>query len=175
MKKLIIFVCNGNIERSVVAAECFRSILIENKISSKFLIDSYGIQGTKGTVLPKHNNLSKYAKEWKVVKPILEKLKINISDHRFKKITLRVVKKASVIIAMDKKVYSKNKNALLKQFSEQKNKIHVFSELILDHIDIQDPAGSDSNKLHKKVIENIYTTLENNYETVINWTKQRIF
>lgn len=169
MKKHIVFICNGNIERSVVAAQCLRNILKEKRIGSKFAVDSYGLQGIKGTPLPKHKHLSEYQKEWKAAQPILKKLKIDIGDHSFQKITPGVAKKASVIIAMDKKVYSKNKNALLKQFSKQKNKIHIFSDLTFNHKDIQDPAGSGSSKLHKKVIEYIYMVLEDNYETIINW------
>lgn len=72
---------------------------------------------------------------------------------------------------MDKKVYSKNKNSLLKQFLKQKKKIHLISELTLDHKGIKDPAGSDSKELHKKVIENIYSTLANEYKTILTWIK----
>lgn len=175
MKKLIIFICNGNIERSVVAAQCLRNILREKRISSKFFVDSYGLQGTQGTTLPKHKALSDYQKEWKAAKPILEKLKIDISDHSFQKIIPIVVKKASVIIAMDKKVYSGNKNALLKQFIKYKNKIHVISELTKDHKDIKDPAGSGNKKLHKKIIEKIYLTLTDEHKTILAWTKQKEF
>lgn len=171
MKKQIIFICSGNIERSVVAAQCLRNILKEKRIDSKFLIDSYGLQGTKGTMLPKHKHLSEYQKEWKAAQPILEKLKIDISEHSFQKITPDVVGKASVIIVMDKKVYTGNKNALLKQFTRQKKKIHIISELTLDHKGIQDPAGSGSKELHRKVIEKIYSTLANNFETILSWTK----
>lgn len=171
MKKQIIFICNGNIERSVVAAQCLRNILKEKRIGSKFSVDSYGLQGTKGTTLPKHKHLSYYPKEWKAVKPTLKKLNIDISGHSFQKITRDVMGKASVIIAMDEKVYKKNKNALLKQFTKQKKKIHIFSELTLDHKDILDLAGSGSKELHGKVIEKIYLTLTDNYKIIVNWMK----
>mgnify|MGYP001594641183 FL=1 len=170
MKKQIIFICNGNIERSVVAAQCLRNILKEKRIGSKFSVDSYGLQGTKGTTLPKHKHLSEYQKEWKATQPILKKLKIDISEHSFQKITLDIAEKVSVIIAMDEKVFTKNKNALLKQFTKQKNKIHIFSELTLDHKGVEDPAGSGSKELHGKVIEKIYSTLVDNYKTILSWT-----
>lgn len=171
MKKQIIFICNGNIERSVVAAQCLRNILKEKRISSKFSVDSYGLQGTQGTVLPKYKHLSQYPKEWKAAKKILQKLDININNHSSQKITLNVVKKASVIIAMDKKVYLRNKNALLKQFTKYKNKIHVISELTKDYKDIKDPAGSGNKELHKKIIEKIHTTMINEYKTILTWIK----
>jgi protein-tyrosine-phosphatase len=170
MKKQIIFICNGNIERSVIAAECLKNTLRKNRISSKFLVDSYGLQGTNGTTLPKHKHLSEYTKEWNAARPILKKLKIDISNHSFQKITPNIAEEASVIIAMDEKVYSKKRNALLKQFKKQKNKIHIISELTSDNKGIKDPAGSGSKKLHKQVIEKIYSILDKNYETIIGWT-----
>jgi protein-tyrosine-phosphatase len=171
MKKLIIFICNGNIERSVVAAECLKNTLRKKRMGSKFLVDSYGLQGTKGTALPKHKNLSEYKKEWKIAKPILEKFNINIKSHNFQQVTPDIIEKASVVVAMDKKVYLKNKNALLRQFPKHKNKIHLFSELTLDHKDIPDPAGSNIKYLHKKVIEKINTTLSHNYKSIIYWAE----
>lgn len=170
MKKQIIFICNGNIERSVVASQCLRNILKEKKLSSKFSVDSYGLQGTEGSDLPKHKHLSEYPKEWKAAQSTLKKLKIDISKHSFQKITSGVVKKASVIIAIDEKVYSKSKNALLEQFSEQKDKIHIFSELTSDSKGVKDPAGSGSHKLHEQVIERIYSVLEKSYQTILDWS-----
>lgn len=172
MKKKIIFICNGNIHRSVIAAQCFRNILKKHNISQSFMIDSFGLQGTQGTVLPKQKHLSDYPKEWKAAKPILKKFDIDISQHSFKKITPDIAKKASVIVAMDKKVYSGNKNSLLKQFPKQKKKIHLISKLTLDGKGIKDPVGSGSRELHRKVIEKIYSTLTSKYKTILSWAKE---
>lgn len=171
MKKLIIFVCNGNIYRSVIAAQCLRNILKEKRKSSKFLVDSYGLQGTMGTNLPKHKHLSNYPKEWKAAKPTLQKLGIDISKHKFQKITEKVMKRASVVIAMDNKIYSKAKNSLTKQFPNQIKKIHRFSELTKNHRSIEDPLGSGNVRLHKKVIEKIYSTLIKRYLDILAWAK----
>lgn len=171
MKKLIVFICNGNIHRSVIAAESLRKILKERKTSQNFFVDSYGLQGTKGTDLPKHKHLSEYPKEWKAVKPTLQKLGIDISKHSFQKISPTVMKKASVIIVLDNKVYSGVKNSLMKQFSNYAEKIHRFSELTMNHRSIKDPAGSGSEKLHKKVIRDIYSTLDKKYKGILAWTE----
>jgi protein-tyrosine-phosphatase len=112
MKKIVIFVCNGNIHRSVIAAQCFIGVLKNNKLGSRFIVDSYGLQGTQGTALPKHRRLSDYPKEWEAANPILQELNIDISNHRFQKITANIMKKAGVVIAMDNKVYSREKNSL---------------------------------------------------------------
>lgn len=120
------FVCDGNIHRSVIAAEFLRKILKERKIGQKLSIDSYGLQGAKGTDLPKHKHLSEYPEEWKAAKPILQKLGIDISKHGFQKSSGTVMKKASVAIAMDNKVYSTAKNSLMNQFSNYAEKSIVF-------------------------------------------------
>ncbi len=169
MEKLIVFICNGNIHRSVIAAESLRQILKKRKLDQKFFIDSYGLQGTKGTDLPKHKHLSEYPKEWKATKPVLQKLGIDISEHSFQKISRTVIKKAGVVIAMDDKVYSIAKNSLVNQFPNYADKIHRFSELTTQNRVIKDPDGSGSKKLHKKIIEDIHSTLLKKYKNILEW------
>jgi len=171
MNKLIVFICNGNIHRSVIAAEFLRKILKEHRIGRKFSVTSYGLQGTKGTDLPKHKHLSKYPKEWKAAKPTLQKFGIDISKHSFQKITPTVMKRASVVIAMDDKVYSRAKNSLTKQFPNYKGKIHRFSELTANNKIVKDPAGSGSEKLHREIIRNIYSTLNKKFKDILSWVK----
>ncbi|MDO8590826.1 MAG: hypothetical protein Q7R65_02500 [bacterium] len=171
MKKLIVFICNGNVHRSVIAAKSLRKILKARKVDQSFFVDSYGLQGTKGTDLPKHKHLSEYPREWSAAKPILQKLGIDISNHRFQKISGAVMKKASMVIAMDNKVYSTAKNSLMKQFPNYAEKIHRFSELSINHKMIKDPVGSGSEKLHRKIIEDIYFTLTKKYKDILEWTK----
>jgi protein-tyrosine-phosphatase len=171
MKKLIVFICNGNIHRSVIAAESLRKIFKEQKISRGFFVDSYGLQGTKGTNLPKHKHLSEYPKEWEAAKVTLQELGIDISKHSFQKISEAVMKKASVVIAMDNKVYSKAKNSLMNQFPNYAEKIHRFSELTMNHRDIKDPAGSSDVKLHREIILNIYSTLNKKFRNILDWIK----
>lgn len=171
MNKLIVFICDGNIHRSVIAAESLREILKERKIGTVFLVESYGLQGTKGTELPKHKHLSEYLKEWEAAKPTLRKLNIDISKHSFQKISGTIMRKASVVIAMDSKVYSTAKNSLINQFPNYAKKIHRFSELTSHHRVIKDPAGCSDEILHKKIIEGIYFTLNKKYENILEWTK----
>lgn len=171
MKKLIVFICNGNIHRSVIAAESLRKILKEQKIFQIFLVDSYGLQGTKGTDLPKHAHLWEYPKEWKAAKPTLQKFGIDISNHSFQKISEAAMKKAGAVIAMDNKVYSTAKNSLMNQFPNYAEKIHRFSELTAHNKVIKDPAGSSSEKLHRKIIGDMYSTLSKKYKNILKWVE----
>jgi protein-tyrosine-phosphatase len=171
MKKIIIFICNGNIHRSVIAAESLRKILKEQKLDHRFLVDSYGLQGTQGTAVPKHTQLSQYPKEWKAAQPTLQKLDLDISNHTFQKVSETAVRDADVVIALDDKVYSEANNSLLRQFPQYAQKIHHFSELTVDNASIEDPAGSSSEVLHKEIIENIYSTLSEKYQNLLEWVK----
>jgi protein-tyrosine-phosphatase len=171
VKRLIVFVCNGNIYRSVVAAQCLRNIFKNQEVDSKFEVDSYGLQGTKGTKPPERKRLSDYPKEWRVAKPILRQFDIDISKHRFQKISAGVMRKASVVIAMDDKVYSGARNSLVEQFPMYARKIHRFSELTANHGGIKDPAGSGCARLHKRTIKSIYFTLNKKYRDILVWTK----
>lgn len=171
MKKLIIFVCNGNIHRSVIAAEILRKMLRERKADRNFSVDSYGLQGTKGTELPKHKHLSDYPKEWKAAKPTLQEFGIDIKKHSFQKITTAAMKKVSVVIAMDDKVHSEAKNSLMKQFPNQGYKIHRFSELTPRYRPLKDPAGSGDEKVHRDVIKTIHSTLSKKFEDILAWAK----
>ncbi len=76
--------------------------------------------------MPKHKHLSEYPKEWKATKPTLERLGIDISKYSFQKASAHVMEKANVVIVMDNKVYSEEKNSLMNQFSDQAHKIHLF-------------------------------------------------
>lgn len=170
MKKNIIFICNGNIHRSVIAEKSLIKILQENGLDNKFSVASYGLQGTKGTAKPLRRNLKEYPKEYKAALPTLRKFKIDIDNHSFQRVTLNVIKKASLVIAMDEKVYLEAENSLLKQFSELKHKIHIFSELTKNHEDIKDPFGNTDFKLHQSIIKNIYFTMKNKINTILDWT-----
>lgn len=171
MKKLIVFICNGNIYRSVVAAESLRKVLKKRKAGQNVFVDSYGLQGTKGTNLPKHKHLSEYSKEWKAAKPTLQKFCIDISKYSSKKISLAVMKEASVVIAMDDKVYSKAKNSLMKQFPNQACKIHRFSKFTPRRKSVKDPFGSSDEKLHRNVIKTIHSTLNKKFEDILSLAK----
>lgn len=171
MQKLIIFVCNGNIHRSVIAAESLRDILDQQDVGYDFIVDSYGLQGTMGTNLPKHKNLSEYSGEWVAAKPSLERLGIDISEHRSQKISASIMAKASAVIAMDEEVYIDANNSLIHQFPDEIKKIHRFSELTLHDIVVNDPSGSESEQIHREVIENIYFSLSRKYKVVLGWAK----
>jgi protein-tyrosine-phosphatase len=172
MKKLILFICNGNIYRSVIAEKYLTKILQEKDLDNKFSIASYGLQGARNTDKPMHKNLKKYPREYKAALPTLREFKIKINDHSSQKITPTAVKKATVIIAMDKKIYSRSKNSLFKQFPGSKQKIHIFSELTKNRKDIKDPFGINNSKFHRVIIENICLTIKKKFKIILDWANK---
>ena len=63
MKKLIVFVCNGNIYRSVIAEKYLAKALEQRHLHHRFSVASYGLQGTMKTDPPRHLQLQKYERE----------------------------------------------------------------------------------------------------------------
>ncbi len=85
--KRILFVCTGNVFRSMAAEKCMKDYLIKNGIDG-FSVDSAGIDTVPQEVLPEtRERLAYYG--------------IN-EEHRYKQLTNGLVEKSDVIIAMNK-------------------------------------------------------------------------
>ncbi|MBU4257488.1 hypothetical protein KJ586_00890 [Patescibacteria group bacterium] len=168
MKKLIVFVCNGNIHRSAVAEACLRQEIEIKGLISLFEVISRGLQGSAGTNPPKHKNLSEYPLEWAIQKPILTDLGLDITKHISMPINHGVVKKASLIIAMDKKVLVKLPNSLIKQFPKHSYKMKLFMEFEGKQEDVPDCFGSSDVGLHRYVNELIVKTIKERFNELLN-------
>jgi protein-tyrosine-phosphatase len=167
--KLIVFVCNGNIERSVIAEACLKKILRERHLDGKYRVESFGLQGTFGTPEPIGRSLVDYPEEWAAAKPTLEILGIDISKHSFQKLTRRTVILADIIISMDRKCLTEACNALEHTYPEYARKFHLFSELSFRAEDTTDPFASNDPNLHRNLIEGIYYVLNDNLHVLREW------
>ncbi len=174
MKKLIVFVCNGNIHRSVVAEACLKQEIEIRGANGLFEVISRGLQGSAGTNPPKHKNLSEYPLEWAIQKPILTDLGLDITKHMSTPINLGVVKRASLIIAMDKKVLVKLPNSLTKQFPEYNHKMKLFMEFEGKQEDVPDCFGSSDVKLHCYVDEMIINIIKKRINLIVNLKNNNI-
>lgn len=172
--KVVLFVCKGNIHRSVVAEMCLNQELEKIGISSQFEIMSRGIQGCCGTAKPKHANMTHYETEWSLTKPVLERLGIDLSG--ISKSTAMSVKrsdirKADVVYAMELAVLGKSDNALpnslLVQFPEYSSKIHFFGEIEGTGQELLDCGGSKNKELHVLVNERIVNGIRANVGKII--------
>ncbi|MFH1890271.1 MAG: hypothetical protein ABIJ91_01750 [Candidatus Kuenenbacteria bacterium] len=165
MKKLILVICRGNIQRSPIAERCIRQTLLKRGFSHKIIVTSRGIQGAFGIDKPEGNNLQDYPAEWRASKPMLDKLGIDLSDHIATPVDIDIIQKAKIIIIMDKKVLE----ILINKFPEHRHKTKLFMELAGKKEDIQDCAGLSDTNLHARIIELIYQVVEKNADVLSEW------
>lgn len=167
MKKLMVFVCKGNIHRSAVAEQCLKQFLIEKKLSDKFEVASRGITA------PKYKNMTEYPEHWKTTRPILKELGIDVavfSVHEAKLITEEIVDRSYIIFAMDKEVLQVHETSLVTQFPEYSKKIRIFTSMVGDQDDVLDCGHYPKDaELHRFVNEKIANTIRKGF---LSWMKK---
>lgn len=178
MEKVILFVCKGNIHRSVVAEVCLRQELEKLGLAQQFKGMSRGIQGCCGTAMPKHKNMTEYEMEWSITGPILEKLGINLSElarHTSQPVAKDDIEKADVVYAMQLDVLGRSAgnlaNSLLCQFTEYSSKIHFFGEIDGVDDEMQDCGNSKDQELHLLINERIVYGIRNNLQVILDQAK----
>jgi len=163
-KKLIVPVCRGNIARSAVAEALIKKEIKIRGLSDKYETLSRGVQGTVVDPQPvKFPNITYYKELYADSKPTLEKLEINLSKHISKPIDNEIAQKASILLAVDKKT----QQALSTLFPEQKNKIHMLSELIGEGKEIIDPEGVSGMEKQEKIFTEIKNIIVNRFSKLI--------
>lgn len=166
--KTIIFVCSGNIQRSVIAAEILKNILLEQKLSHQYQIVSRGLQGSGGRTPPKHAQLKDYPVEWEASRPAIEALGINIDDYVSTPISRDDADDASVIIAMNESVLSIEEANLVNQFSDLLSKLHHYGELD-ETVGVVDLADEMKANKHQLMIFAMNDLLRDKWQTIISW------
>lgn len=168
MKKLIVTVCNGNIHRSVIAAACIRDMIDNRNLKARYEVLSRGLQGTMGTDASKHRNLRDYPVEWPLTAPVLSELDIEIAiDQQATPITLSVVERASLILAMDRLVLSRKRNSLLNQFPDLRSKMLLFRQIAGKIEDVPDTGGVTDPVVHRQAVYMIYTTIRSHFDELL--------
>lgn len=166
--KIILVVCSGNIERSVVAECCINRVLKEKGLDKEYVAVSRGLQEASP---PVGKNLKDYEDEWSASSPILQEIGIDISNARSMSVDLSIVKKASLILAMDKGVLIEKPNSLAKQFSEHGCKMRLFTELAGKIGDVEDPYGHKDQETHRRVIELICSVSTERLDALLDYAK----
>ncbi len=168
-KKVIVFICKGNIHRSAIAEQILKKILREKGLSDQFNVISRGITGSAGTKPTLHKNITAYD-EWKFSKPSLEEFGIDITKHEARPITEDVASNADVIVAFDKIILEDDEVALKKQFSQFHGKMHLLSELEGSAEEIPDCGEVEDLEFHRMVTKRIHGIINNHWEELIKWT-----
>ena len=152
-QQIILFVCFGNVHRSVLAEEMANNMLRRHELHKRYRAISRGVQGSLGFKEPKHSNLVEYKTEWELTKKALVALKVDTKffAHRHSTpIDVQSVMQASIIVAMDKKIF----DILRKNFPEHVERLVLFSTW-LNTIDIEDLTDCDDEKKHLEINKSI--------------------
>lgn len=164
MKKLIIFVCRGNIVRSPIAESLLKKKLVREKLADQYEVISRGIQGTVVDPKPaKFPNITYYQTIYAESKPTLDKLQIDLSDHRSTVIDQQTVDRASLILAMDDRIL----NGLRMLFPKNIDKIHLFSSLVKSNKQIIDPETVSGVEAQRRIIMEIANIIEFGFKELI--------
>jgi protein-tyrosine-phosphatase len=165
--KTILFVCGGNIHRSVIAASYAEKLIVKHGLNENYSILSRGLQGSSGTVPPKFQNLRDYSVEWAFSEPILNELEIVIPLTQVATpVTRDVVEKANLILAMDSDVLRGRVNSLMRQFPDLSHKMRLLSVVGGTEEDVPDPVGQGI-ATHRRAIEMIHRTLTNHFDELL--------
>ena len=166
MKK-ILFICQGNIERSVTAKVVLEKILKDNNLDTEFVVDSKGLQGSMGTKPTEHSNISGYPDLYLGAKPILDELGIDIVNHISMPVTQEDINSSNLVIAMDKKLLDEFDNSLMKQFPESKEKFFLFTNLYGNTVGLEDSQYFTDEVMHRESITTIYKTLNTHWKELL--------
>lgn len=172
MKRTILFVCNGNMERSPIAEKVTRKLLAARNLEKEIEVFSRGIQGTGGTLPTRFRRPTEYPEEWSGMEPALREYKIDLTQHISTPITEEDVSRATVVIAMEKLVINREVNGLCVQFPEVSGKIRLFSELAGNDEDVPDGYEMGDRETHRAITKMIVDVLTVQIDTLIVWVKE---
>ena len=94
---------------------------------------------------------------------VMAKRGIDISSHRSHRLTQKEIEDADLVVVMTQG----QKEVLSLEFPEERNKIHLLSELAGQNYDIEDPYGTESLELYQKCADQIEELLREAYERLI--------
>jgi len=166
--KSVLFVCMGNVHRSVIAEHRLRSLLEDHGLLH-VEVRSCGIQGSAGVPLPRFTNLRDYPDQWRASLPVLTSYGIDMSNHVARPVTRELVENADVVIAMDRRVLEMHVAALRHQFPDFAHKMHLFDELCASSGDVDDVGESDNVDTHTRVVRQICETLSSHIDELLTW------
>ncbi len=174
--KNVLFVCKGNIMRSVIAEKLFEKMLSEKGLASEYIVSSRGLQGTPGwPVLPTHGNLKYYNKAsgkaiWEQVQPSLKELGIEeeMKANKATVVTVEDIQSADLVVALNQDVLSDSKWGMTTQFPTYSKKMMLFTELVGSDEGIADAYDSkEKGNKYERVVLKIADVLKKGYNNLI--------
>jgi protein-tyrosine phosphatase len=157
MASTILFVCAGNICRSPMAEGMLKAMLHTDRHDALYRVRSAGTWTQDGL------RASPLAAE------AMEKVGIDIADHRTHHLTAQDMAAASMVIVMTRG----HSEALRAEFPEARHKIVLLSELAGETHDVSDPYGSDSLEPYRQCASEIDRLLTAGYPRLLELVKEK--
>jgi protein-tyrosine phosphatase len=146
----VLFVCSVNRFRSVIAAECFRSLLQKNAIEGKWVVGSAGTRAMDG--FPPLSQAISFAKSKGV----------NIEDIRSREVNQSILEDADLIIVM----VEGHREAMSFEFPQVKKRILLLSEICEGQsYDIPDPV-EENDETPDKLAAEIWGMVNNGFSRI---------
>ena len=165
--KQVIFVCKGNIHRSVIAEYITRKLICDRRISG-VLVKSRGLQWYM-TYPPSGRNLMDYKQALDGSRTALEEQGIDVSDHVARPLSLQDMERAKLVLVMDRELLRSHRMSVLHLFPEYESKTRLFTELVGEQSDIEDCGEHSSETSYKKTIEQIARILRDGLPQLMAW------
>lgn len=154
MKRVILFVCTGNICRSPMAEGLFAAHARRAGENDLFEVYSTGTWGMEDEPASGNAVLA------------MARRGIDISAHRSKMITLRDMEKSDAVIVMTRS----HREALGAEFPHHRAKVHLMSELSDRIFDIGDPYGGTRDE-YESTARQLENLIQTGYAKIKTWAK----
>jgi protein-tyrosine-phosphatase len=148
--KSILFVCDANRFRSVIAAEYFRFLLQKNNLLNEWNVECAGTWASEG-LLPLQQALS-----------IMKSFGISIIHIRSREVTPDIINSSKLVVVMT----DGQKEALSLEFSQVKKHIFLLAEICINQVyDIPDPV-KNSEESFEEIGSEICGLLDQGFENI---------
>jgi protein-tyrosine-phosphatase len=123
----VLFVCTANICRSPMAAALFQQLVAQQANVAGWRIESAGTWALEGQPAAEKSRL------------VMQRRGLDLSQHRSRTVTAEILRSFDLILTME----GSHKEALRVEFSTDRGKIYLLSEMVGLLYDVPDPIGSD--------------------------------
>jgi protein arginine phosphatase len=154
MRRIVLFVCTGNICRSPMAAALFNSKAEKNGEVGQWLARSAGTWALENQPASPH------------AISVMKERGIDLANHRGRQITSESLEEANVVIVMTQN----HRDALAAEFPQHKKKIHLMSEIERRSYDITDPYGGMFSEYELCALK-LEEMIERGYEQIKEWAQ----
>jgi protein-tyrosine-phosphatase len=152
----ILFVCSANQCRSPMAEALFKSILDEAELSDDWRVESAGVWAYSGE------------RATPSARRVMQERGLDIEDHRSQPVTEELLSQFDLVLVME----SRHAEALHNQFPAYTDRVKLFSTLVGQKEDIDDPVMGTLDT-YRAAAGELVDILQRGYDRILEWTAAR--